>query len=115
MTFVPEGKLSHAKRLRGEGFSWKRIGKFLQVSPHSLQMELDPVYKARREAEQEELKNVFGDFDYEKLLPKEDGIYRNPEFDPSRDGHPVWRSPSAQILGDPPVGRSALDQRGGQN
>lgn len=32
-------------------------------------------------------------------------------FDPVRDGLAQWASPQAELLGDPPRGRSALDQR----
>lgn len=35
----------------------------------------------------------------------------NPLYDPTRDGAPKWHSLSAQHFGDPPVGRSALDQK----
>lgn len=33
------------------------------------------------------------------------------EFDPRRDGLPQYRDLTAQICGDPPIGRSALDKR----
>ena len=39
------------------------------------------------------------------------GRNRHPAFDPVRDGAPVSRSPQAEMLGEPPLGRSALDQR----
>lgn len=36
----------------------------------------------------------------------------NPIYDPRRDGPPVWRDATAYMLGDPPIGRRAIDQRG---
>lgn len=33
----------------------------------------------------------------------------NPAYDPQRDGFPVHRDLTASLMGDPPVGRSALD------
>lgn len=33
------------------------------------------------------------------------------EYDPNRDGPPVWSDPYAALLGDPPIGRRALDQK----
>lgn len=36
-----------------------------------------------------------------------------PIYDPRRDGLPEWRSPGACIMGEPPIGRSALDKRNG--
>lgn len=37
-------------------------------------------------------------------------IERNPEYDPNRDGEPMYASPFAQALGEPPIGRRALDK-----
>ena len=34
-----------------------------------------------------------------------------PIYDPRRDGPPVWRDATAYMLGDPPIGRRAIDQR----
>lgn len=35
----------------------------------------------------------------------------NPEYDPARDGPRPYRDLTGLIMGDPPIGRSALDQR----
>lgn len=32
-------------------------------------------------------------------------------YDPLRDGKPVWRTPFAELMGEPPIGRSALEKR----
>lgn len=46
-------------------------------------------------------------FEYEK--PRAE-IAAAAEFDPLRDGPPRYRDPVAAMMGDPPVGRSALDR-----
>lgn len=37
--------------------------------------------------------------------------HSDPIFDPRRDGYPRHASASAELFGDPPIGRSALDKK----
>lgn len=109
MREVPADILLRARQLRQQNYSWKRIAKHLRFPLHPLQMKLDPTYRARKQAEQASARTPLADFDYTTMLPKEDGVTRNPEYDPKRDGHREWASPQAELLGDPPIGRRAID------
>jgi hypothetical protein len=110
MREVPADILVRARRLRQENYSWKRIAKHLRFPLHPLQMKLDPTYRARKLAEQANTRTPLADFDYTMMLPKEDGITRDPEYDPKRDGPREWASRQAELLGEPCRGRSALDK-----
>lgn len=34
------------------------------------------------------------------------------EYDPKRDGDPIYAGPTDEFFGDPPIGRRAIDKKG---
>lgn len=102
--------------LRAQGQNWHAIAKKLRLKYYAVRAELDPNWKgaridrirAHRKRETEIKVGSAG-----MAANAESRIERNPAYDPARDGPPVYDSPYAQLLGDPPIGRRALDARRG--
>lgn len=109
MREIPQDILQKAAQLRKDNYSWKRIAKHLKYPLHPLQMKLDPAYRERKRVGQLAARTPVQDFDYTTMLPKEDGITRNPKYDPRVHGTLEWENQQAFMLGDPPIGRRAID------
>ncbi len=110
MKWLPPDIRNRATQLRKDGFSWKKIAALLQSSQSTIRYNIDAAYREAKQAENANVKNHNDKFDYREMLPTEDGVERNPEYDPRRDGYPIWKNPAAMLLGEPPIGRSALDK-----
>lgn len=102
-----------ARRLRSLGMSWLAIGRELGVSDEVARRAADPEYAERRR-EANRLRKQH------KRAPRKNRVieYRPPEEDAQRVIQAaLWRAktdtrtPFQRALGDPPPGRSALDQK----
>ena len=110
MKWLSPEERAKAKKLRKDGFSWKKIAVHMQISAFTIQYNIDPVFRAAKDARCASVKNATAKFDYREMLPVEDGIERNPEFDPRVHGYPVWENAAEMLLGCPPIGRRASDK-----
>lgn len=102
-----------ARRLRSLGMSWLAIGRELGVSDEVARRAADPEYAERRREANKLRKQRM-------RAPRKNRVieYRPPGEDAERVlRDALWRvmadtrTPFQRALGDPPPGRSALDQR----
>lgn len=105
---------AEAARLRETGMSWERLGKHFQCSPSTVKCWVDPEHAERRKLR----KRV----NAAKGRPPSNRTTGQVVRDDNIDRADVaarlaaipedTRSRAEKLLGDPPPGRSALDQRG---
>lgn len=105
-----------ARRLHALGLSWLEIGRVLGVSNETARYAADPEYAARR-------RNANRLRKLQRYVPKKNRVVesRPPESDARRAIEAALsrmkadtRTPFQRAFGDPPPGRSALDQKRGQ-
>jgi hypothetical protein len=105
--------------MREGDIPWKEIGRRLKVSPKTIRGRCDPEYRAYINRQNAARKRAIACGAH---IPKKLHIVdagrpedepRNPIYDPRRDGIIPPASLTAELLGDPFVGRSELMRRAG--
>lgn len=91
-------------RMLEGGSKWSEICEALQCSMEQARRWLDPDYKVRPRTH-----NGRGPSEYRAFEFSDHGS-RNPIYDPRRDGGVRYAGPFDEYLGDPPIGRRALDK-----
>lgn len=97
-----------------DGLAWHVIAERLGATRHVIQGAIDPGYLERRARQTRDCraKNPRGTGGHLRAESVERSAERhNPAYDPRRDAPREYRSISYEIMGDPPIGRSALDMR----
>lgn len=103
-----------AKRMKSRGMSDALISNRLGFSRDAIRRAIDPNYRerrneqARRARDDRGARNLGGYIDRVRSGPE---IVRRPKYDPHVDGPPVYAGAFDELLGDPPVGRRAIDLR----
>jgi hypothetical protein len=107
-------QLATARKLRGEGWAWDRIASALLVTAYAIRCEIEPGYRdykkryARRQWEETPTrKRSACDHRVADDRAPEDVLRQRAERQIALER----RTASQTILGDPPQGYSALDQR----
>ena len=129
--------IEQAKALRAEGYGWLAIGKKLQVSEYVIRCELEPEFHQYRIAQARQARRYPPDRKPEPPVLKKRLRRIRPDDRINKTGHAVfgnrvvpddvWRERevflermlqprelTAELLGDPGPGRSALDKRQGK-
>lgn len=113
---TPE-QIQLVNELHAQGVDRELIADRIGVRPDTVRRALDPAFlekrrlaskRHRERASIQKAMGLAGVSDCAASAP------RNPLYDPFRDGPPVYRSVGDWITGNPPIGRSALDMRGGR-
>lgn len=90
------------------------ISKKMGCSKETIRCALDPTVRARLSAKIRAARKAKSEGRTDKrsiALDRRGADERNPAYDPYRDGPHVYASVSAVLMGDPPIGRSALERR----
>lgn len=100
-----------AKRMRNRGMNFRYIGRKLGVCAETVKRHIDTEWYARRRKainarRRGETKSPAV---MRHAVRSENTETRNPKYDPRVHGAPVYRHEFAELLGEPPRGRSALD------
>ena len=117
MSTLTEGQRAYVRSLRERHppVSWEKIAAELGSKEYRVRMEMDPAYKIYRTKLGEQARarlRTDRPPNMHRVVREESAVVnRNPVYDPLRDGGPVYRSPFSELLGEPPLGRSALDMR----
>lgn len=93
-----------ARHLRAEGRSWPSIATKMRRDPETIRRAIDPDYDVKRR------KRMLREARAVRIAGEAKRQIRNPEFDPVRDGPPVFSTPFSELLGEPPIGRRAIDK-----
>ena len=102
-------------KMRNAGMAWNAIAKELHVSSETVRMSVDEDYAERRRIENNARRKA-------RYVPKR--IHMVEHRPPAQDAHRAielaasrarrdTRTPFQRAFGDPPPGRSALDQKNG--
>lgn len=106
---VTPADIARAKSLRADRVPWYTIARELGIKEYRLRKAMDPQWALeRRNQIARRRKELIGGPKCGQVRKTE---AENPAFDPRRDGYRQYRSPFAELLGEPPIGRSALDRR----
>lgn len=97
-----DDEIEQAKRLRREGYGWRRVAIALGCNEVTIRDKLDPIFHLRRSELAKGSKSLIR---VEPLASREDAART------ARNIQPDTRSLLARFMGDPPPGRSALDQK----
>jgi hypothetical protein len=93
------------------GLSLRAIAHEFGCSHETIQRATDPEFVKRRNAHTRAVRAGQKCRDNRSwALDVESKEERNPLYDPLRDGPRRWRSPAAYMLGEPPIGCSALER-----
>lgn len=102
-TPLTKDEIRRAKHLRAEGRSWTSIAGKMKRDVETIRRAIDPDFDAERRNR----------LNREARARRESGEATrqtaNPAYDPARDGPPVFSSPFSELLGEPPIGRRAID------
>ena len=120
-------QIAEALEMRAQGKSWDCLSDYFGVSADVIQGQIVPGFRElrrqqaralrrRQQAARERARNKLETRrTFEKVNPYfEPRIPAHefrPKYDPHRDGYLPYESISAIILGDPPIGRRAIDMR----
>lgn len=104
---LSEKELQTVRGMRAQGFGFDAIARKLKRNYYQVRSAVDPEWR------QQQLQRNRVAYQQAKADDVEEAPrpVRNPEYDPVRDGPPVYASPFAELMGDPPIGRRALDMR----
>jgi hypothetical protein len=116
---LTEGQRAYARQLRDRipPVPWDRIARALgpKVTVHMVMSEIVPGYLERRAAQSRAARHRLREgaplADHRVESVQRATGRQNPTYDPRRDGRPIYRSAFAELLGEPPIGRRAIDQR----
>lgn len=105
-----------ARKLRAQGMIWKAIGQELGFDKETIRRKIDPSYDSdarRASINDASLRRRAGEprVMHPRCRGRMSTERYNPTYDPRRDGAREHASIDAELMGDPPIGRSALDQR----
>lgn len=111
-------QIERARYLRaGNGLSWEAIGKHFDRNPETIKRYVDEGYRLQRNRQVSDCRRSRAKIagtarsGCTPFVRHDEPERRNPRFDPRRDGSPIYRTEFSEMLGEPPVGRSALDQK----
>jgi hypothetical protein len=106
-----QDEINRIFKMRQEKKTWKEIGRYFHRKSETVRAAVDPEYRrfrnARHKTYRPPARNIFAVEQARELT-----IQREPLYDPRRDGLPEWRSVGAYLMGEPPIGRSALERKG---
>lgn len=108
---LTEVQAERARELRRDGMTWKDVAEAIGCASYeTVRRAIDVAYVERKRADGRTAhhRRAAG---LSPVQPSQ--TYTNPAYDPRRDGPPQYRSPMAEFMGEPPIGRSALDQKRG--
>lgn len=104
-----------AQHLRSEGHTWREIGRELGCDRKTIWARMVPQLQEKQvERTKRPADSKISAARRAQRDPVETPAF-TPLYDPRRDAPLQYRSVSAQILGEPPIGRSALDQKRGMS
>lgn len=116
---LSDAQIAAARRMKDvEMLSYEAIGEYFGRSHQTMRRYLDPEYKRLRNEQVNRSRRKRGNYGnppykgFAHIIGAVvDNEKRNPRFDPKRDGSPTYRTEFSELLGEPPIGRSALDQK----
>ena len=104
-------QLAQALELKAEGLGIGEIGRRIGASYYQVRREIDPEKHERKLAQTRQHNAENRLHSVRAHVGEHHDAVRNPEYDPHRNGAPVYASPFAELLGEPPIGRRAIDTR----
>lgn len=101
--------IARAHKLRADRVPWYSVARELGIKEYRLRKAMDAQWAVRRQEQIARQRQAITGGPRRGLVAKLEAS--NPTYDPRRDGYREYRSPFAEMLGEPPIGRSALDRR----